>query len=128
MRRSKAREVILEELKKLKTHPRGDELFHIVRQRLPQVSLGTIYRNLDLLRRQGVVAELFCGDFNRYDGNVSPHHHFLCQRCRRLWDFEADVVSSRVASAGDTAGFRVEGQYVVFYGLCRECLSAANKG
>ncbi len=128
IRRSNAREVILEELKKLKTHPRGGELFDIVRRRLPQISLGTIYRNLDLLRRQGLVTELFCGDFNRYDGNASPHHHFLCRECRRLWDFEVGVVLEKIESATSTTGFQVEGQYVVFYGLCDRCSSQEHEG
>ena len=123
MRRSNAREVILEELKKLGTHPRGDELFNIVRQRLPRISLGTVYRNLDLLRRQGVVAEVFCGDFNRYDGEVSPHHHFLCKECWRLWDFEAGDAPEKIKSVKSTAGFQIDGQYTVFYGRCDRCLS-----
>ncbi|MFQ5853689.1 MAG: transcriptional repressor, partial [Candidatus Binatia bacterium] len=77
MRRSRPREVILEELRKVKTHPRGDELFETVRRRLPRISLGTIYRNLALFHRQGLVLELSCGNFNRYDGNTTPHHHLL---------------------------------------------------
>ena len=127
MRKSQAREVILEELTKLKTHPRGDELYDIVRQRLPRISLGTVYRNLDLLRRQGVVAELFCGDFNRYDGDVSPHHHFFCRECRRLWDHKTDGLAGGIESVGGTTDFRVEGQYIVFYGLCRRCLASGNE-
>ncbi len=122
MARSKARQVILEELRKLKTHPRGDDLFQIVRQKLPQISLGTVYRNLDLLRRQGMVLELFCGDFNRYDGEVSPHPHFLCRNCKRLWDFEASGMPEKIEPAKGEDGFQVEGYYIVFYGLCDRCL------
>ena len=128
MRKSKARDVILEELRKLKSHPRGDELFDIVRRRLPRISLGTVYRNLDLLRRQGVVAKLFCGDFNRYDGEVSFHHHFLCRECQQLWDFEASPIPEGIESEGSTAGFHVNGQYVVFYGLCDHCLPSSDEG
>ena len=127
MRKSQAREVILEELTKLKTHPRGDELYDIVRQRLPRISLGTVYRNLDLLRREGVVAELFCGDFNRYDGDVSSHYHFFCRKCRRLWDFKTDGLAGGIESVSGTTDFRVEGQYIVFYGLCRGCLASGNE-
>ena len=123
IRKSKPRGVILEELQKVKSHPRGDELYNVVRRRLPQISLGTVYRNLDLLRRQGRVAEIFCGDFNRYDGNISPHPHFLCRRCKRLWDFEGSGIPEKIKSARDDDGFHVEGHYIVFYGLCDRCLS-----
>lgn len=123
MRKSQPRQVILEELKKLKSHPRGDELYDIVRQRLPRISLGTVYRNLEFLQQQGMVLELFCGDFNRYDGNVSPHHHLLCRQCRRLWDFEANVVPEKTEPIKNIIDFQIESQYTIFYGLCRHCLS-----
>ncbi len=122
MKRSQPREVILEELRKLKSHPRGDELYDIVRQRLPNISLGTVYRNLDLFRRQGLALELACGDFNRYDGDTTPHHHFYCQHCRRMWDVEATGGGVELAPQ---SGFFVLGQYTVFYGLCPNCASSA---
>ena len=122
MRKSKAREIIFEELKKLKTHPRGDELYDITRRRLPRISLGTVYRNLDLLQRQGMVLEIFCGDFNRYDGNVNPHYHFFCRKCQRLWDFEVGLAPERIEPAENTSGFHIDGQYTIFYGLCDRCL------
>ncbi len=123
VRKSKPREIILEELQKLNTHPRGDELYGIVRQRWPQISLGTVYRNLDLLRRQGMVAEIFCGDFNRYDGNTSQHPHLLCRRCKQLWDVETSGLPAKIEIARAEDGFQVEGYYIVFYGLCNRCLS-----
>lgn len=117
MRRSRAREVILEELKGLKTHPRGDELYELVRRRLPRLSLGTVYRNLDLFRREGMALEIACGDFNRYDGDTSPHSHFFCRNCARLWDWEVEVVE-KLEGRG---GFTLEGRYTVLYGLCPAC-------
>ena len=117
MRRSQPREVLLQELRKLKTHPRGDELYHLVRQKLPRLSLGTVYRNLDLFRRQGMVLELGCGDFNRYDGDISPHSHFFCRGCGRLWDWEGEGAPP----APSQGGFSVEGSYTTHYGLCPEC-------
>ncbi len=125
IRQSLPRTIILEELRKLKTHPRGDELYQLVRRRLPRVSLGTVYRNLDLLRRYREVLELFCGDFNRYDADTSPHHHFLCQNCKRMWDFDAALPSAERVVADNSEGFQVEGYYAIFYGLCAECRQAS---
>ncbi|MBI4320562.1 MAG: transcriptional repressor [Chloroflexi bacterium] len=122
-RRSKQREVILEELRKLKSHPRGDELYTLVRQRMPRVSLGTVYRNLNRLQSEGMVTEIYCGDFVRYDGNTAPHDHFMCRLCRRVWDFEAENSGASISppKMEDQAGFRIEGQYTVFSGLCPDC-------
>ena len=126
LRRSKQREVILEELRKLKTHPRSDELYTLVRQRLPPVSLGTVYRNLDRLQGEGTAVEIYCGDFVRYDGNVSPHDHFMCRVCRRVWDFDARHGDSPgvPAESENQAGFQVESQYTMFLGLCPDCAAS----
>jgi Fur family ferric uptake transcriptional regulator len=129
-RRSKQREVIIEELRKLNTHPRSDELYTLVRQRLPNVSLGTIYRNLAKLQREGAALEIYCGDFVRYDGDVAPHDHFLCRVCRRVWDFgdrDGDgETASRLAPGVTVEGFQVEASYTVFTGLCPACLEHNN--
>lgn len=119
-RRSKPREIILEELCRLDTHPRADELFAIVRQRLPGISMGTVYRNLELFRRQGQVLEIPCGNFNRYDGDTSPHRHFLCRSCGRLWDFGMEP-PLQIEREKTREGFEVDGRFTIFYGLCREC-------
>ena len=125
MKISKQGAVILEELRKLKSHPRSDELYDLVRRRLPRVSLGTVYRNLDRLQREGLVQEVYCGDFVRYDGNVSAHDHFFCQHCRRVWD----TAHAESAPPGDPTpalpGFLVAGQYRMFFGLCPECQSGS---
>ncbi len=120
-RGSRQREVILEELRKLKTHPRSDELYLLVRRRLPHLSLGTVYRNLDRLQRDGLALEIYCGDFVRYDGNVSPHSHFLCRRCRRVWDSDAGADRLPDEPIEAEPGFRVEGRYTISYGLCPDC-------
>ena len=73
MRKTKQREVIVEELTRLRTHPSADELYAIVKKRLPRISLGTVYRNLDLLSREGVVHRLEVGGSQmRFDGDRVP--------------------------------------------------------
>ena len=128
MRRTRQGEVILEELRKLKTHPRTDELYALVRERLPRVSLGTVYRNLDRLQRDGLATEIYCGDFVRYDGNVTPHDHFLCRRCQRVWDVPATGVppATEPRLNGDPGQFLIEGSYTMHYGLCAECANSSS--
>lgn len=127
-RRSKQREVILEELRKLKSHPRSDELYTLVRQRIPNVSLGTVYRNLGQLQREGMALEIYCGDFVRYDGNVAPHDHFLCRGCRRVWDFEDGHAEHKKPPPSEASGFQIDGQYTMFLGLCPDCLAGTWRG
>jgi Fur family ferric uptake transcriptional regulator len=122
---SRQGQVIGEELRKLKTHPRSDELHAIVRQRLPRISLGTVYRNLDRMHRQGEALQIYCGDFVRYDGNVAPHDHFMCRNCRRVWDFDGGV-KARAAEA-PTTDFHIEGCYTMYSGLCPDCHIALNQ-
>ncbi len=121
-RRSRQGQVILEELTRLRTHPRSDELFEIVRGRLPHVSLATVYRQLGQLKGEGLALEIYCGDFVRYDGNVAPHDHLLCRICRRVWDCDgAPADPGGEQPGGADPGFLVEGHYTVHYGLCGDC-------
>ncbi len=142
--RSRQGKVILEELRKLTTHPRSDELYVLVRECLPRVSLGTVYRNLGQLSREGLALEIFCGDFVRYDGNVASHDHLLCRSCRRVWDHKMATNGATNGAANGATGlavggpapvaggggtdFQVDGQYTIFYGLCRECRGGETSG
>lgn len=120
-RGSRQREVILEELRRLRTHPRSDELYLILRQRLPHISLGTVYRNLDRLQREGLALEIPCGEFVRYDGNVMPHDHFMCRSCRRVWDLDVHGPHRETEPPTMPSGFQLEGSYTIYHGLCPDC-------
>ena len=79
-RMTNQRRVILEELRKVDTHPTVDELYTIVKARMPHISLGTVYRNLDLLTETGEVLKLdSAGSMRRYDGRTEPHRHVRCR-------------------------------------------------
>ncbi len=121
-RMTRQRAVILEELRKLTSHPTADELFHIVRARLPRISLGTVYRNLDFLADTGQILRLeVSGYTKRFDGNVMPHQHVRCIACGRVSDV---FPSLPVPSA---AGVRVPGfacilsARIEFDGICEGC-------
>ena len=86
-RMTRQRAVILEELRKVKTHPTADELYSIVRERLPRISLGTVYRNLDFLADTGEIRRLeAAGTTKRFDGDISWHQHVRCIHCGRIGD------------------------------------------
>jgi len=121
---TKQRRIILEELRKLKSHPTADELYGIVRERLPRISLGTVYRNLDVLWENGDVLKLeSAGSQKRFDGDVKPHYHVRCLRCGRVGDV-LQVVRDLDVSAVSAPGFTVSHGMVEFYGVCDACAEA----
>jgi Fur family transcriptional regulator, ferric uptake regulator len=123
-RKSKQRQVILEELQKVVSHPTAMELYELVRRRLPKISLGTVYRNLELLSRFGKIQKLGVGGGEaRFDGNPMPHDHIRCVKCGRVGDISGPPLEVLPGVKNDFSGFRVLGHRVEFSGLCPECES-----
>ncbi len=120
------RSVILEELKRCHDHPKADEIYERVRERLPRVSMGTVYRNLDVLVSSGLIRKIG-PDFTqmRFDGNTSEHYHVTCMECGRIEDMDIeqqdDPTSHLEAALGKLTKYGVFGHKLEFYGLCAEC-------
>lgn len=114
--------MILEELQKLTSHPSATVLYEIVRKRLPNVSLGTVYRNLDLLSRTGAIQKLNTGQNEaRFDGVPDLHYHICCTRCGRvddLHDAPAGLIDTQIA---ELQGFDILGHQLQFIGICPDC-------
>ncbi len=121
-RRTRQRQVILEELKKLESHPTAAALYEIVRQRVPKISLGTVYRNLELLARTGAIRKLeFAGGEARFDGNVTRHDHLRCVRCGRVDDIQGPPLDLTGGHANDWRNYRILGHRVEVFGICPQC-------
>lgn len=124
---SKQRESIKRNLMQRMDHPTADMVYEEVRREFPNISLGTVYRNLALLAELGEIKKLSLGDgSNRFDGNMHPHDHFICRSCSRIIDFPrvdaSEALQQRVAKDFDG---RIEGETIQFYGLCPACLKNA---
>jgi Fur family ferric uptake transcriptional regulator len=122
LRMTRQRRVILEELRKVNTHPSADEIYEIVRKRLPRISLGTVYRNLEILSDSGDIQKLEPGcSLKRFDGNPSEHFHIRCIRCDRIADVvippDLEIDLERV----NAADFKIIGHRLEFLGLCPQC-------
>jgi Fe2+ or Zn2+ uptake regulation protein len=115
---------IYEVLRASHDHPSADQVFRRVRDQLPRLSLGTVYRNLEKLREQGRlrVVRLASGEAH-YDAVVDPHDHFVCEGCQMVLDLEP-VAAEPVADRLATAGCVVHWQTTALYGLCRACAAA----
>ena len=127
-RATRQRKVILEELCKLSSHPTAAGLYELVRRRLPKISLGTVYRNLELLARQGTIQKL-CFDQQqaRFDGDVARHDHIVCMKCGRMDDIHCPPIDLLSAVANDCGGYRLMDRRVQFIGLCPACLQCSDK-
>lgn len=122
-RMTRQRRIILEELRRTDTHPTAEELYEIVRRRIPRISLGTVYRNLEVLSDTGMVLKLeLGGGRRRFDGNVqTEHYHARCLRCNRVSDVAGEAVHEISYRVDDLDGFLVTGHQLTFMGVCAAC-------
>ncbi len=120
-RKTIQREVILEELRKVTSHPTVDTIYEMVRRRLPRISLGTVYRNLEVLAEQDEILKLnIDGAKMRFDGNTSVHCHIRCVFCGRVDDLPVKPVVT-LEELNSSSGYEILGHKVIFYGKCPEC-------
>ncbi|MGE5575573.1 MAG: Fur family transcriptional regulator [Syntrophothermus sp.] len=116
------RQIILEELKNVTTHPTADEVYEMVRRRLPRISLGTVYRNLELLAEEGIIQKLeLAGTQKRFDGNPENHYHVRCIRCGRVDDVPIEpgmLIDQAVRGVSD---YEIIGYRLKLIGLCPQC-------
>jgi len=118
------RQVILEELRKVQTHPSADEVYELVRKRIPRISLGTVYRNLEILSELGDIKKLESGGApKRFDGNPDDHYHIRCMACGRIVDAPADIDFNIEEELLQATEFKIFGFKLEFIGLCPQCLN-----
>jgi len=125
LRNTRQRQIILEELKKLKSHPTADELHEIVKKRLPRISLGTIYRNLELLAANGVIQKLEqAGGRARFDGNAENHYHVRCLSCGRVEDIPIAPMKAVARAGKNIEGYKILGYRLEYFGFCPKCANS----
>jgi len=127
LRMTRQRKVILEELRKVNTHPSADELYEMVRKRLPRVSLGTVYRNLEILSESGNIQKLEPGcSLKRFDGNPSEHCHIRCVSCDRVVDAPMIPDLEIDLEQVNSTDYKIIGHRLEFLGLCPQCAHKSN--
>ncbi len=125
---TRQRRVILRELQKVTTHPTADQVYAMVRKEIPHVSLATVYRNLDLLARAGLILKLeTAGAQMRFDGNPANHYHIRCIHCHRVDDLPAGAVMVKEKEVEARTGYRIAGHHLEYKGLCPECQEKREK-
>ena len=119
MRSSHQRDAILAYLRSQRAHRSATQVYDAVREEIPNISLGTVYRNLGQLVEMGAIITVETDDkFVYYDGYAKPHTHFVCKGCKKIYDFEYEpVYPSQITDTG----FNIESERTVYYGLCNQC-------
>lgn len=121
-RMTKQRKLILDVLRSTKSHPTADWIYNQVRGEMPNISLGTVYRNLGVLKEKGEILELNYGSsFSRYDCNPENHYHLTCTKCERVFDLKIPIQKQLVKEVMDIDGHKVLDHRLEFYGICKEC-------
>src|SRR4030043_1277198 len=117
MRRTKQKEAILEVLRGTTSHPTADWVYSEVRKEIPNISLGTVYRNLRLLCQSREILELdLCGNLSRFDARQDDHYHFRCEKCGQVFDIDEPVNADMDKIATRRTGFRIIYNRLDFYG------------
>ena len=126
LRMTRQRRVILEELFKVDTHPSADEVYAMVRKRLPRISLGTVYRNLEILAGSGDIQKLEPGyTLKRFDGKTENHYHLRCVRCDRVVDAPVDFEVTIRHDLKNETDFKIIGHKLELMGICPACSTQA---
>ncbi|MCE5273395.1 transcriptional repressor [bacterium] len=121
-RMTRQRSLILAELAAVRIHPTADELYALVRRSQPRISLGTVYRNLQVLAAEGRVRVLAGpGGRKRYDADLSEHCHACCLGCGQVIDLKSALGNEFPCSPAAPEGFHLVGYRVEYVGLCAEC-------
>ena len=124
------RDAILSYLRSTDVHPSADMVFARLKPEIPDLSLGTVYRNLNLFKEQGLAISVgTVKGVERFDGNTMPHVHFFCTDCGAVIDLpRMDVPQQLVSTAAGQIGGTVEQCQMTFTGLCRNCTKRQKEG
>lgn len=129
LKHSKQRDSIKEFLATRKDHPTAEVIYANVRQSLPNISLGTVYRNLNLLTELGEITRLRLGDgIDHFDYDTSPHCHFICSECGSVIDLDTDMSEHVKRPAEESFDGEIKGRVIYFYGHCGNCIRKRGKG
>ncbi len=122
---SRKRFAILEAIQSTTTHPTAEWIYQAVKPEYPDLSLGTVYRNLAKFKEEGVIVSVgVVNGQERFDADTHPHNHFVCTKCGAILDLkERYLPSSLHQMLSEKYGVQVDSHELTFYGVCHDCLS-----
>ena len=122
MKFSKQREMILNQVKMFPVHPTADQVYTALKAENPNLSLGTVYRNLNLLSEMGELLKIRIADgSDRFDGRTDCHYHMVCDKCSRVFDVELSELDGLNDTVSHKYGHRLTMVTLNLNGVCCEC-------
>lgn len=124
---SRQRESIKLYLDAHRTHPTAETVYLDIKKEFPNISLGTVYRNLNLLADMGEILRISPGvGPDRFDANREPHYHFVCNSCGKVMDMHVDPQLQLEQIANEQFDGQISSHVTHFFGLCPECYHRSN--
>ena len=121
---SRQRESIKNFLMQRCDHPTAETVYLGIKEEFPNISLGTVYRNLSLLADLGEILKISTGDGpDRFDGNTDSHYHFFCKECGHVLDLDMDSIEHINVIASHNFGGQITGSITHFFGKCPDCMA-----
>ena len=126
----KKRDAILDYLRNTTAHPSAETIFTDLKPQIPDLAMGTVYRNLTLFKQQGLVSSVATvSGVERFDANTDPHVHFICTDCDAVIDLhEMNVPEELKATAEACCGGQISGCQLSFTGTCQACINLKKSG
>lgn len=121
------RSKVLERLKDLKTHPTADIIYGAVKKDIPNITLATVYRNLNLLAEKGKILRLEINGEYHYDGDMCCHQHCVCRKCGKIIDVFQKEISNYAMKKIKSNKFDAECVNIIFSGICKRCSKGGDK-
>jgi Fur family peroxide stress response transcriptional regulator len=115
---------MLELLKATGSHPTANWVYDTLKKEFPNLSLGNVYRNLNILIDQGLVRKIdFGSTFDRFDANISQHYHFICEKCGAIIDLDMPIIEELNRKVDAWTHYHTKRHRIEFFGLCDRCRS-----
>lgn len=122
MRYSKQRELILNTVLHNRIHPTAENVYKLLKNDYPELSLGTVYRNLNYLAENNMLKKINIPDgSDRFDGTLSRHQHLVCRKCGKVCDIDISELLTIKSSILKNTGFEIDIDTLAFEGICSEC-------
>jgi len=122
MNYSRQRDIILETLKENVVHPTAEYLYGVLKEKNSGISLATLYRNLNQLADKGIIKKIEgLETSSHFDHNTYEHYHFICDKCKRVFDIPVEIAPDIAEKTQHATGFDVKGYDIVIHGICNEC-------
>jgi Fe2+ or Zn2+ uptake regulation protein len=127
LRNTQQRKIIYKDVILSKSHPTAEDVYRSVKKKIPNISLGTVYRNLETLEKKGLIKKIDIDKSKkRYDGDLNDHFHIICLKCGKVEDIKFEKKCNFEDYINIDTEYKIIGRQIEIYGICPECLVAVN--